>query len=59
MGRQQEYKVQLRGGFADREGFGKINKTIQYDDLDERSRNALFNLFGSSVVSVGKKYRFS
>ena len=56
MGRQQEYKVQLRGGFADREGFGKINKTIQYDDLDERSRNALFNLFSDLYEACFQDY---
>lgn len=39
----KEYKVQLRGGFADRNQIHPENISIQYEGLDYRSRVALVN----------------
>lgn len=39
----QFFKVQLRGGFADRHNVHPVNTTMQYDELDDRSRVALVN----------------
>lgn len=36
-------KVQLRGGFSDRNGINRINTEIQLTDLDERTRVCLYN----------------
>ena len=36
-------KVQLRGGFADRNGMKKENVEMQYNDFDLRTRTALVN----------------
>lgn len=36
-------KVQLRGGFSDRNGVDKISTEIQLKDFDERTRNAFYN----------------
>lgn len=36
-------KVQLRGGFSDRNGIDKISTEIQLKDFDERTRNAFYN----------------
>lgn len=37
-------KVQIRGGFSDRNKIQPLNTEIQLHDLDERTRNALANL---------------
>ena len=37
------YKVQLRGGFSDRNNIKPENKVMQYQELDERTRTALIN----------------
>ena len=36
-------KVQLRGGFSERNGLKENNKCLQKDSLDTRSRNAIIN----------------
>lgn len=36
-------KVQIRGGFSDRNNIDPINKTLQYKDFDERTRTAFIN----------------
>lgn len=38
-----QYKVQLRGGFSDRNKIKEINTDMQYKTLDERTRTALIN----------------
>lgn len=38
-------KVQLRGGFSDRNNIDPISKQIQFKDFDERTRRILFNKF--------------
>lgn len=37
-------KVQLRGGFSDRNNINPVNKTLQYEDFDNRTRIACVNL---------------
>lgn len=39
------FKPKVRGSFSDRNGITKINTIIQKDDLDERTRNIIVNLF--------------
>lgn len=45
MNKNNELKVQLRGGFSDRLKINPLNAEMQVDDLDERTRNKLANLF--------------
>ena len=45
-------KVQIRGGFADRNNVHPINTTIQYEELDDRSRVALVNIINALYYSV-------
>ena len=40
-----ELKVQLRGGFSDRRKINPLNTEMQIDNLDERTRNKIANLF--------------
>ena len=42
-GNSQLLKVQIRGGFADRNNIHPVNTTMQYEDLDDRSRTAIVN----------------
>ena len=42
-------KVQIRGGFSDRNKIQPLNTEIQLHDLDERTRHALANLVWNSV----------
>ncbi len=42
-----EYKIQIRGGFADRNNIHPINTTMQYTDLDNRSRVAIVNVLSA------------
>lgn len=41
----KELKVQLRGGFSDRRKINPLNTEMQIDNLDERTRNKIANLF--------------
>ena len=41
----KELKVQLRGGFSDRRKINPLNTEMQTNDLDERTRNKIANLF--------------
>ena len=43
----QLLKVQIRGGFADRNNVHPVNTTMQYEDLDDRSRVALVNVMNA------------
>lgn len=46
-GNGQLLKVQIRGGFADRNNVHPLNTTIQYEDLDDRSRTAIVNMINA------------
>lgn len=55
-------KVQLRGGFSDRNGINTINTSMQYKDFDERTRvsfvnmiNVLFNEIFGDYTSYEKQ----
>ena len=45
-------KVQLRGGFSDRNGISIVPTKIQYDDFDERTRTLLYNKFSQLLEVV-------
>ena len=45
----------VRGGFSDRNGITKINTVIQKDNLDQRTRNGIVNLFDDIVELCQKK----
>lgn len=38
-------KPRVRGAFSDRNGISKINTTIQKNNLDQRTRNSIINVF--------------
>lgn len=40
----KEHKIQIRGGFSDRNGINPVNKQIQHKDFDMRTRNAICNM---------------
>ena len=46
-GNGQLLKVQIRGGFADRNNVHPLNTTLQYEDLDDRSRTAIINMINA------------
>ena len=46
-GNGQLLKVQIRGGFADRNNIHPVNTTMQYEDLDDRSRTAIVNMINA------------
>lgn len=48
----QRLKIQLRGGFADRNNIHPVNTTMQYEDFDDRSRVALVNMINSLYYSI-------
>lgn len=60
------YRVQLRGGFSDRNGIDSLNTTMQVEDFDSRTRIAirnevasiLHNLYNSNtrVLEDGSKF---
>ena len=52
------YKVQLRGGFADRMGIAPINTTMQTTDLDKRTRTILANYFREVFQSLERVSEF-
>lgn len=47
----------VRGAFSDRNGIEKINTIIQKDDLDERTRNAIVNLFDYIISECGRRMK--
>ena len=52
------FKPKVRGSFSDRNGYVKINVEIQKNNLDERTRNSIVNLFDyilSRCELTGKK----
>ena len=58
-------KVQIRGGFADRNNIHPVNTTMQYESLDDRSRialvniiNALYNATFENVMGYEKQTSF-
>ena len=42
-------KVQLRGGFSDRNGVNPVSTKIQIEDFDERTRTLIHNRFSSTL----------
>lgn len=53
-----EHKVQLRGGFSDRNKIAPINTTLQTTELDQRTRNALLNLIRYWIRSEKEESRY-
>ena len=49
------YKPRVRGSFSDRNGIEKINTIIQKDNLDERTRNAIVNIFDEMADDCSSK----
>lgn len=45
-------KVQIRGGFSDRNNINPVNKTIQYKEFDERARTAIANTINALYHAV-------
>lgn len=45
-------KVQLRGGFSDRNGINSVSTKIQLDDFDERTRTLLYNRFSQLLEAI-------
>ena len=56
-------KVQLRGGFSDRNGINTVSSIIQYDDFDERTRIVLHNkmkiAFGQINIGITSTFPHS
>ena len=50
------FKVQLRGGFSDRNGIKKENVEIQYNNLDERTRTAIINMIDEISTFVRRDF---
>lgn len=50
-----ELKPRLRGSFSDRNKIVEINKIIQKDNLDERTRNKIINIFDSITSYYGSR----
>lgn len=51
----ENHKVQYRGGFADRNGYNKVNIQMQYDDLDIRTRNRILSVFNVYFEALNQK----
>lgn len=47
-------KVQLRGGFSDRNGINKLNTEIQLTNFDERTRTAILNALNYVYATINK-----
>ncbi len=52
-------KVQLRGGFSDRNGVNPVSTKIQIEDFDERTRTLIHNRFSSTLNSIDYSIRGS
>ncbi len=50
-------KPSVRGAFSDRNGISKINTTIQKNDLDQRTRNSIINLFDYMIGKCDSSYK--
>lgn len=48
----EKLKIQIRGGFADRNNIHPVNIKMQYNDFDERSRVALINTINELYHSI-------
>lgn len=58
-GNGQLLKVQIRGGFADRNNLHPVNTTMQYEDLDDRSRTAIVNRINALYNAIFENvYRY-
>ena len=49
---KNKLKVALRGGFSDRNGIKRENTTIQYKELDNRTRIAICNHLSAIFQNV-------
>lgn len=47
--------IHVRGGFSEAHGMGSCNTQMQIDDLDDRTRNILFNVISKSL---DEQFRF-
>lgn len=45
-------KVQLRGGFSDRNNISSVSTLIQYENFDERTRTILYNKFHQLLNAI-------
>lgn len=52
MSSRTKLKVQIRGGFSDRNNIDPINKTLQYKDFDDRTRTAFINMINALYSAV-------
>lgn len=46
--------IHVRGGFSEAHGMGSCNTQMQLDDLDDRTRNILFNIVSDSLIEQFK-----
>ena len=49
--------IHVRGGFSEAHGMGSCNTQMQVDDLDDRTRNILFNFISDNLSTQFDRYR--
>lgn len=52
---ERKSMIHVRGGFSEAHGMGSCNTQMQLDDLDDRTRNILFNYLSDSLREQFKK----
>lgn len=52
---ERKSMIHVRGGFSEAHGMGSCNMQMQIDDLDDRTRNILFNVISKSL---DEQFRF-
>ena len=52
---ERKSMIHMRGGFSEAHGMGSCNTQMQIDDLDDRTRNILFNVISKSL---DEQFRF-
>ena len=52
---ERKSMIHVRGGFSEAHGMGSCNTQMQIDDLDDRTRNILFNVISKSL---DEQFRF-
>lgn len=53
---ERKSMIHVRGGFSEAHGKGSCNTQMQIDDLDDRTRNILFNLVSDSLNAQFDRY---
>lgn len=53
---KRESMIHVRGGFSEAHGMGSCNTQMQIDDLDDRTRNILFNIISDSLSAQFDRY---